>query len=50
MRKEINVKDVNDILDEETILKLKKAEKQIESGEIVDAKIVFSEMRKKYDY
>lgn len=44
MEKEITIEKVN-IID-----KLKKAEKQIKNGEVVEASAVFLEMRKKYGY
>lgn len=44
MKKEITIKNVS-IID-----KLKNAETQIKKGEIIDAEIVFAEMRKKYRY
>lgn len=44
MKKEITIEKVN-IVD-----KLKKAEEQIKNGEVINAEIVFSEMRKKYGY
>ncbi len=50
MEKEITVKDIEKKIDGNVICKLKKAEKQIKKGEVVDAEIVFSEMRKKYEY
>ena len=43
MQREI---DIEELLFE----KLKKAEEQIENGEVTDADIVFSEMREKYGY
>lgn len=50
MEKETIVKDLENTLNRNVICKLKKAEKQIEKGEVVDAEIVFSGMRKKYEY
>lgn len=44
MKKEIIIEKIN-IID-----KLKKAEEQIQNGEVVDAEAVFSEMRQKYGY
>lgn len=44
MKKEITIEKIN-IID-----KLKKAEEQIKNGEVINAEIVFSEMRKKYGY
>ena len=44
MKKEVTIEKVN-IID-----KLKKAEEQIKNGEVIDAEIVFSEMREKYGY
>ena len=44
MKKEIIIERIN-IID-----KLKKAEEQIQNGEVVDAEVVFSEMRQKYGY
>ena len=44
MKKEITIEKVN-IVD-----KLKQAEEQIKNGEVINAEIVFSEMRKKYGY
>lgn len=36
--------------DHDLYQKLKEAEEQIKNGEVVDADIVFAEMRKKYGY
>lgn len=44
MKKEITIEKVS-IVD-----RLKKAEEQIKNGEVINAEIVFSEMRKKYGY
>ena len=44
IKKEIIIERIN-IID-----KLKKAEEQIQKGEVIDADVVFSEMRQKYGY
>lgn len=44
MKKEITIEKIN------LIDKLKKAEEQIKNGEVINAEMVFSEMRKKYGY
>lgn len=48
--KEINEKEYDEDLELNIIEKLKKAEEQIKNGEVIDADIVFKEMRKKYGY
>ena len=46
----ISLDDYKKYLEVNLFEKLKKAEKQIENGEVTDADVVFSEMREKYEY
>lgn len=46
----INLEEYRKMCELDLIEKLKKAEKQIENGETVDAEVVFKEMREKYEY
>ena len=46
----ISLDDYKKYLETNLFEKLKKAEDQIENGEVTDADVVFSEMREKYGY
>lgn len=46
----INLEEYKKMLENNLIEKLKRAEEQIERGEITDAEAVFEEMREKYGY
>ena len=46
----INLEEYKKMLENNLVEKLKKAEKQIANGEVIDADAVFEEMREKYGY
>lgn len=46
----MSIEEYKKIIERGLIEKLKKAEKQIENGEVTDAETVFAEMRAKYGY
>lgn len=46
----INLEEYKKMLENNLIEKLKIAEKQIKNGEVIDANVVFKEMREKYGY
>jgi len=46
----MNLEEYRKIFEMNLIGKLKKAEEQIKNGEVIDADIVFAEMREKYGY
>jgi len=46
----ISVEEYKRIFEANLLEKLKKAEKQIEDGEVTDSELVFKEMRAKYGY
>ncbi len=46
----MSIEEYKKMAEKNLIEKLKKAEKQIENGEVTDAETVFAEMRAKYGY
>lgn len=46
----MSIEEYKRILESNLVEKLKKAEEQIEKGEVIEGDIVFAEMREKYEY
>lgn len=46
----ISLEEYRKIYQSDLLEKIKKAEEQIKNGEVVDADLVFKEMREKYEY